>query len=210
MIESLEDIIKKSETASIIDGVLRFEDFIPYESEEIDQNNEKYNMMRYLEGLMTEDEHRDIFADTSNDCDVVHSIYNKYIFNDSDIFLIGFTIDDEDIDNIIICRMLLSSDSPHVERFDQLVLRIFFEREETRLAGLVKNLIGEKYAWAESYIKEHSEHKRSFIYQNNTEKYNKLFGIDEKFDEVKNNDNCTKKIKEEFDNDDWILQKFGG
>lgn len=178
---SLNDVIKKCDLEEMISGNLVYEDYIPYHSEEMDCTTNEYTEMRYYEGLISVEEHKEYNCNTT-----AYSIYDKYIFNEVDVFSNVFKIDDSEIDDLIYFRIMLSQESPYLEKFDQLMFRIYFEKKKEQLAGLVQNIL-EKYDWAKNYIEIYRQHNCSILFQSNTETYKKQFGIIEEKEDVKSN-----------------------
>ena len=141
---NLEDIIKKCDVEKLIEGELCYKDNLPYDLSEIDKDNDNFIKMRYLEGLITEEEHTKYNSDED-----FYKIYQSYVFNDTDVLYDEFEIKDEDKDNLIISRMLLDSCSEYMERFNKIMFRLYFEKRENRLEGLVQNIY-DNYDWAKS------------------------------------------------------------
>ena len=129
------------------------------------------------------------------------------IFNEDDAFTMK--LKKEDKDKLIIYRMLLDKKSTHKEKFNQIMIRLYFEMNEERLEGLVQQIYDE-YGWAKEYIEKHSEHKRSLIFRPNDEKYNEKYGIKEEQGVPEENYIINTKKTINPDEEDWILKKFGG
>lgn len=202
---NLEDIIKKCDVKRLIEGELSYKDNLPYESSDIGKDNENYIKMKYLEGSITKEEHMGYTSDEE-----FYEIYQNYIFNEDDVF--AMDLKEEDKDKLIIYRMLLNENSLYKERFNQIMIRLYFEFNEEKLKGLVQQIYDE-YGWAKEYIEKHSEHKEhkwSLIFRPNDEKYNEKYGIKEEQGVPEENYiRNTKKIINP-DEEDWILKKFGG
>lgn len=198
---SLEDALKQCNKESIIDGVLEYEDSIPYSTEEIDKNNHNHYVMKYYEGTISPEEHNEFNDDIS-----IRKVYNKYIFNADSVLGEEFEIDDNDIDDLIYLKIIISKESGYLERLDKLMIRIYFEKKKIQLEGLMRSIY-EKYDWAKQYIQNQKENELSLFFQESTDEYNKNFRIienssDEKRTETKPEENSTES--------NWILQKFGG
>lgn len=199
---NLEDIIKKCDVEKLIEGELCYEDNFPYESSDIDKDNGNYIKMKYLEGSITGEEHQGY-----NSNEEFYEIYQNYIFNEDDVF--AMDLKEEDKDKLIIYRMLLNENSLYKERFNQIMIRLYFEMNEERLKGLVQQIYDE-YGWAKEYIEKHSEHEWSLIFRQNDEKYNEKYGIKEEQRVVEENYIINTKKTINPDEEDWILKKFGG
>lgn len=204
MIQSLDDIIKNSNIESMIDGKLCYEESIPYTSEElIYLAEDSYILMQYLEGSISRKKY-------SNN-EFVRNIYDKYIFNKCDVFSHEFVIDEKDIDDLIKFRMLLSPESPYMERFSQLMIRICFEYNRNQLTGLVQSMLEkDTYDWAKEYIRRYQKDRQSILFQQETGNYKMLFGMTEESSDKKGNPTNSENIKTVVDEEDWILQRFGG
>ena len=188
----------------MIEGELCYKDNLPYDLSEIDKDNDNYIKMRYLEGLITEEEHTKYNSDED-----FYKIYQSYVFNDTDVLSDEFEIKDEDKDNLIIFRMLLDSCSVYMERFNKIMFRLYFEMGENRLKGLVHN-IHDNYEWAKSYIDTHSDNELGLIFRPNDKNYNEIYGIQEVVEEVEESNEVKTCSNSTFDEEDWILKKFGG
>lgn len=199
---NLEDIIKKCDVEKLIEGELCYEDNFPYESSDIDKDNGNYIKMKYLEGSITGEEHQGY-----NSNEEFYEIYKNYIFNEDDAFTME--LKEEDKDKLIIYRMLLNENSLYKERFNQIMIRLYFEMNEERLEGLVQQIYDE-YGWAREYIEKHSGHEWSLIFRQNDEKYNEKYGIKEEQRVVEENYIINTKKTINPDEEDWILKKFGG
>lgn len=206
---NLEDIIKKCDVEKLIEGELSYEDNLPYESSDIGKDNENCIKMKYLEGSITKEEHMGYTSDEE-----FYEIYQNYIFNEDDVF--AMDLKEEDKDKLIIYRMLLNENSLYKERFNQIMIRLYFEMNEERLEmneerlkGLVQQIYDE-YGWAKEYIEKHSGHKRSLIFRPNDEKYNEKYGIKE--EQGVPEENYIRNTKNNINpgEEDWILKKFGG
>lgn len=199
---NLEDIIKKCDVEKLIEGELSYKDNLPYESSDIGKDNENYIKMKYLEGSITGEEHQGY-----NSNEEFYEIYKNYIFNEDDAFTME--LKEEDKDKLIIYRMLLNENSLYKERFNQIMIRLYFEMNEERLEGLVQQIYDE-YGWAREYIEKHSGHEWSLIFRQNDEKYNEKYGIKEEQRVVEENYIINTKKTINPDEEDWILKKFGG
>ena len=199
---NLEDIIKKCDVEKLIEGELSYEDNLPYESSDIGKDNENYIKMKYLEGSITKEEHMGYTSDEE-----FYEIYKNYIFNEDDAFTMK--LKEEDKDKLIIYRMLLNENSLYKERFNQIMIRLYFEMDEERLKGLVQQIYDE-YGWAKEYIEKHSGHEWSLIFRQNDEKYNEKYGIKEEQRVAEENYIINTKKTINPDEEDWILKKFGG
>lgn len=199
---NLEDIIKKCDVEKLIEGELSYEDNLPYESSDIGKDNENYIKMKYLEGSITKEEHMGYTSDEE-----FYEIYKNYIFNEDDAFTMK--LKEEDKDKLIIYRMLLNENSLYKERFNQIMIRLYFEMDEERLKGLVQQIYDE-YGWAKEYIEKHSGHEWSLIFRQNDEKYNEKYGIKEEQRVVEENNIINIKKNINLGEEDWILKKFGG
>lgn len=199
---NLEDIIKKCDVKRLIEGELSYKDNLPYESSDIGKDNENYIKMKYLEGSITKEEHMGYTSDEE-----FYEIYKNYIFNEDDAFTME--LKKEDKDKLIIYRMLLDKQSTHKEKFNQIMIRLYFEMNEERLEGLVQQIYDE-YGWAKEYIEKHSGHEWSLIFRQNDEKYNEKYGIKEEQRVAEENYIINTKKTINPDEEDWILKKFGG
>ena len=199
---NLEDIIKKCDVEKLIEGELSYKDNLPYESSDIGKDNENYIKMKYLEGSITGEEHQGY-----NSNEEFYEIYKNYIFNEDDAFTME--LKEEDKDKLFIYRMLLNENSLYKERFNQIMIRLYFEMNEERLEGLVQQIYDE-YGWAREYIEKHSGHEWSLIFRQNDEKYNEKYGIKEEQRVVEENYIINTKKTINPDEEDWILKKFGG
>ena len=202
---NLEDIIKKCDVEKLIEGELSYEDNLPYKSSDIGKDNENYIKMKYLEGSITKEEHMGYTSDEE-----FYEIYQNYIFNEDDVF--AMDLKEEDKDKLIIYRMLLNENSLYKERFNQIMIRLYFEmneENEERLKGLVQQIYDE-YGWAKEYIEKYSGHEWSLIFRQNDEKYNEKYGIKEEQRVVEENNIINIKKNINPDEEDWILKKFGG
>lgn len=199
---NLEDIIKKCDVEKLIEGELSYKDNLPYESSDIGKDNENYIKMKYLEGSITKEEHMGYTSDEE-----FYEIYQNYIFNEDDVF--AMDLKEEDKDKLIIYRMLLNENSLYKERFNQIMIRLYFEMDEERLKGLVQQIYDE-YGWAKEYIEKHSGHEWSLIFRQNDEKYNEKYGIKEEQRVVEENNIINIKKNINLGEEDWILKKFGG
>ena len=199
---NLEDIIKKCDVKRLIEGELSYKDNLPYESSDIGKDNENYIKMKYLEGSITKEEHMGYTSDEE-----FYEIYKNYIFNEDDAFTMK--LKEEDKDKLIIYRMLLNENSLYKERFNQIMIRLYFEMDEERLKGLVQQIYDE-YGWAKEYIEKHSGHEWSLIFRQNDEKYNEKYGIKEEQRVVEENNIINIKKNINLGEEDWILKKFGG
>ena len=202
---NLEDIIKKCDVEKLIEGELSYKDNLPYESSDIGKDNENYIKMKYLEGSITKEEHMGYTSDEE-----FYEIYQNYIFNEDDVF--AMDLKEEDKDKLIIYRMLLNENSLYKERFNQIMIRLYFEmneENEERLKGLVQQIYDE-YGWAKEYIEKYSGHEWSLIFRQNDEKYNEKYGIKEEQRVVEENNIINIKKNINPDEEDWILKKFGG
>lgn len=206
MIQSLDDIIKECNSVALIDGKICYEEKLPDSSEDVNAMNNHYVNMRYCEGLVLKEEHCNY---SSNE--LGYQLYEKYIFNDEDVFSDKFEINKDDIEHIINFRMLISQESPHLERFNLLMIRIYFEYREKRLTGLVQNILQSKeYDWVRNYIQSHPEEQHCLIFQRKTTEYNKLYGLKEEVDDTKENALSDWKTESISDVKDWISLKYGG
>ena len=202
---NLENIIKKCDVEKLIEGELSYKDNLPYESSDIGKDNENYIKMKYLEGSITKEEHMGYTSDEE-----FYEIYQNYIFNEDDVF--AMDLKEEDKDKLIIYRMLLNENSLYKERFNQIMIRLYFEmneENEERLKGLVQQIYDE-YGWAKEYIEKYSGHEWSLIFRQNDEKYNEKYGIKEEQRVVEENNIINIKKNINPDEEDWILKKFGG
>lgn len=202
---NLEDIIKKCDVEKLIEGELSYEDNLPYKSSDIGKDNENYIKMKYLEGSITKEEHMGYTSDEE-----FYEIYQNYIFNEDDVF--AMDLKEEDKDKLIIYRMLLNENSLYKERFNQIMIRLYFEmneENEERLKGLVQQIYDE-YGWAKEYIEKYSGHEWSLIFRQYDEKYNEKYGIKEEQRVVEENNIINIKKNINPDEEDWILKKFGG
>ena len=199
---NLEDIIKKCDVKRLIEGELSYKDNLPYESSDIGKDNENYIKMKYLEGSITKEEHMGYTSDEE-----FYEIYKNYIFNEDDAFTME--LKKEDKDKLIIYRMLLDKQSTHKQKFNQIMIRLYFEMNEERLEGLVQQIYDE-YGWAKEYIEKHSGHEWSLIFRQNDEKYNEKYGIKEEQRVAEENYIINTKKTINPDEEDWILKKFGG
>lgn len=201
---NLENIIKKCDVKKLIEGELCYKDNLPYDLSEIDKDNDNFIKMRYLEGLITEEEHTKYNSDED-----FYKIYQSYVFNDTDVLSDEFEIKDEDKDNLIISRMLLDSCSEYMERFNKIMFRLYFEKGENRLKGLVQNIY-DNYDWAKSYIDTHSDNELGLIFRPNDKNYNEIYGIKEAIEEVEESNEVKTCSNSTFDEYDWIQINFGG
>lgn len=201
---NLEDIIKKCDVEKLIEGELCYKDNLPYDLSEIDKDNDNFIKMRYLEGLITEEEHTKYNSDED-----FYKIYQSYVFNDTDVLSDEFEIKDEDKDNLIISRMLLDSCSEYMERFNKIMFRLYFEMNEERLEGLVQQIYDE-YGWAKEYIEKYSDNELGLIFRPNDKNYNEIYGIKEAIEEVEESNEVKTCSNSTFDEYDWIQINFGG
>lgn len=199
---NLEDIIKKCDVKRLIEGELCYKDNLPYESSDIGKDNENYIKMKYLEGSITKEEHMGYTSDEE-----FYEIYKNYIFNEDDAFTMK--LKKEDKDKLIIYRMLLDSCSEYMERFNKIMFRLYFEKEENRLEGLVQNIY-DNYDWAKSYIDTHSDNELGLIFRPNDKNYNEIYGIKEAIEEVEESNEVKTCSNSTFDEYDWIQINFGG
>lgn len=192
----LNDVLKKCDKNSMITGILKYTDNIPCSTSDInDSNSNKYNVMKYYEGTISEAEHKNMNDDLN-----IKKIYEKYIFNSNNILNTDdFKIDEGDIDILIYLRMILDENSKYFEKLDKLMLRIYFENKRPELAGLVQKIY---------------ENELSLIFQENTsDEYKKKFGITDKSETSVDNSKDKKICAEDNhnkSNSNWILEKFGG
>lgn len=192
----LNDVLKKCDKNSMITGILKYTDNIPCSTSDInDSNSNKYNVMKYYEGTISEAEHKNMNDDLN-----IKKIYEKYIFNSNNILNTDdFKIDEGDIDILIYLRMILDENSKYFEKLDKLMLRIYFENKRPELAGLVQKIY---------------ENELSLTFQENTsDEYKKKFGITDKSETSVDNSKDKKICAEDNhnkSNSNWILEKFGG
>ncbi len=207
---SLDETLRICDKKSMINGILKYSDNIPYSTNDINENNYNYYIMKYYKGSISKEEHEKFKNGLYNNLSI-GKIYNKYIFNSDNIFSTEFTIYDENIDDLIYLRMIISDESKYLDILNKLMIRIYFEKEKMQLAGLVQQLY-EQYDWAKKYINEQKENKLSLIFQDSTDDYTKKFGIC--ISEISSDDNTYKKGSEKIEEiskeNNWILQKFGG
>lgn len=212
----LNDVLKKCDKNSMITGILKYTDNIPCSTSDInDSNSNKYNVMKYYEGTISEAEHKNMNDDLN-----IKKIYEKYIFNSNNILNTDdFKIDEGDIDILIYLRMILDENSKYFEKLDKLMLRIYFENKRPELAGLVQKIYenvyeNEKCNWAKGYINNQNGNELSLIFQENTsDEYKKKFGITDKSETSSDNSEDKKNCAEDNhnkSNSNWILEKFGG
>ena len=215
----LNNVLKKCDKNSMIKGILKYTDNIPCSTSDInDSNSNKYNVMKYYEGTISEAEHKNMNDDLN-----IKKIYEKYIFNSNNILNTDdLKIDEDDIDSLIYLRMILDENSKYFEKLDKLMLRIYFENKKPELAGLVQKIYeNEKYAWAKEYINKYinnnqnqNDNELSLIFRENTsDEYKKKFGITDKSETSVDNSKDKKICAEDNhnkSNSNWILEKFGG
>lgn len=192
---SLNEVIKKSKEEALINGIIDYNDNIPYSTEGITDSNGKYCLLKAIEGLAIDD---------NTNCNTeIFILLKKYVFNNLDAEKLQ--IDDGDVKGLIELRLIVSPESSYIERLDKLMLRIYFEKGRCELEGLIYEIY-DKYEWAKSFFVKYKDDEKYMIFQENTEVYKKKFGIcEEKDNKVPHNKMSQDKIEK-----DWILQKFGG
>lgn len=192
---SLEEALEKCDKEELLKGKIIYEDIIPYSIKEIgDCSEECKNLMNVLEGLVAEDDIK--AADTE-----VIKLLKTYILNYANVE----EILDDDVDRLIELRLIISSESPYLEMLDKLMFRIYFEKERNELFGLIQSIY-DKYDWTNTFINKYSDQEKTLIFQDETERYNKKFGIIQISNENKERKEV---LLQEQQEDNWILKKFG-
>jgi len=216
MYENLDDVLnsKNYNRDSIFKNRLEYKDNIPYSIEKINkESNKNYIVMKCFLGSVSKEEHLDMDSNESK----VYKLYKKYIFESPSWE--NVEILNEDIEDLIFLRMILSKGNEYLEKIDQLLLRIYFEsKNEHRkeLLGLVFS-IRKKYEWAEKYIEAHKSSKLEdkedkedyLIFCPENEEYNKYYGCLSQEQEKKTNQFNEKEDDNKTIKNNWIMENYG-
>lgn len=201
---SLEDALKKCDVKSLFKGILKYSDSIPVVIDEIDKDCNNYTIMRYINGTIDDTEHET--ASDNIKQTYIWNFYNEYIFTDSS--WLDICIQENDIDNLISLRMILDENSKYIEKFDQLALRIFFEKKKKKILGLVMNICKrEEYAWIANYISNYSDEECDLILYPDNAKYNCNYGCTGLKEDCKNAEE--EKVITAVSDNNWIKNKYG-
>lgn len=206
--KEIKEAIQDTDIRSIIAGKLHYTDYVPENSVEVSEVKLKNIVMRYFEGSITPEEHREQFGQGHSD---YYDIYDQYIFNSGDTFLVDFSgWTEEKIKWLIDLRMMLSEESIYIEKFEKLILVLYCQKKDERLRGLAKTLC-KKYDWAREYVRSRNIQDEYLLLQKeNNDKYKKSRGIYEDCEKECYLDgrNISELIDVEMPSD-WIMQKYG-